>query len=61
MSYYLEQSSQPPTEEHEGKVIPIEEHLERERREQLRTLDTCIILQFEDQAGNADEQNNHHR
>jgi hypothetical protein len=33
VSYYLEQSPEPPTEEHEGKVIPIEEHRERERRE----------------------------
>ena len=33
VSYYLEQNSQPPIEENEGKVIPIEEHLEREHRE----------------------------
>ena|SRR5437899_569607 len=33
VSYYLEQSPEPPTEEHKGKVIPIEEHLERERRD----------------------------
>ncbi len=36
VSYYLEQNSQPPVEENkgnEGKVIPIEEHLEREHRE----------------------------
>ncbi len=32
-SYYLEQSPQSFPEEHEGKVISIEEHLERERRE----------------------------
>ena len=31
-SYYLEQSPQPPPEEDKGKVISIEEHLERERR-----------------------------
>jgi len=34
VSYYLEQGPQPPTEEeHKGKVIPIQEHLEREYRE----------------------------
>ncbi|HEY4033706.1 MAG TPA: DUF6249 domain-containing protein [Ktedonobacteraceae bacterium] len=33
VSYYLEQNTQPPVEEDEGKVIAIEDHLERERRE----------------------------
>ena len=33
ISYYLEQNSPPPREEDEGKVIAIEDHLERERKE----------------------------